>query len=418
MTGKMMTGKVMAGKKRRKKILTVFVVIIICIIALSGCERIIEGYMESISEHRITTPVRPPTGQISVTDYNEFTAAILRLIMEHETSSLILFYHDGDDVQAEIDRARNEILNEHPIGAFAVADLILNPTRIVTHYEIDLEIEYKRTKEQLDSIVTASSAQFMQSRLLDVMSVNGEEVIFRSALQITEEEITELVRDTYYQNPRKIVMLPIVTVEIFPEQGVEKIYLVQFGYTESLSMLRHIGELLELYVSENSGLLTGDTYSEVILSLTVSLMDSTTFNEGAARTIHSHGTQNFAATAYGALIRGNAVGEGFAMAFKALADELGFDCYVVLGYYDGMVHAWNIVSLYGDYYHIDVAMCDLRGIEFAFLKTDEDFEEMYSWDRENTVKCKGELTLDDIPNRDAILNPHNPDNNGDSNEED
>jgi len=339
--------------------------------------------------------------------------------MEHETNSQILFYHDGDDVNEEIEKVRFEILTEHPIGAFAIADLTINSTRIITHYEIDIEIEYKRTKEQIDSIVMVSSERYMQTQLLNKMSEYGDESIFRTAMDITEDRIAELVMETYYGNPHRIVMLPIVTVEIFPETGVDKIYLIQYGYTENPSMLRRFGELLTEYIKSNAGIATGNTESEILLSLVSRLIETIEFNEGTARTIPAHGAQNLAATAVGALIRGNAVGEGFAMAFKAIADELGFDCYVVLGYYDGMVHAWNIVSLYGEYYHIDVAMCVVYGIEFAFLKTDDDFDDLgYFWDRDNTVKCEGTLTLDDIPGLDELTDPTDTeDQNGDTEED-
>jgi len=243
----------------------------------------------------------------------------------------------------------------------------------------------------------------MLHQLLDIMSQYKEEAFFRTRLQLTEEDITRMVRQTYYLNPHRIVMLPIVTIETFPEEGTDRIYKIQFGYTESSGMLQRFGELLEIYVHRNSILAEGDTDSEVLLSLVNSLIESTTFDEAAARTIHVHGAQNLAATAYGALVRGSAVGEGFAMAFKALADELGFDCHVVLGYHDGQVHAWNIISLYGDYYHVDVAMSRVNGIDTAFLKTDADFEEMmYTWDRENTVRCEGTLTLDDIIGPDSF----------------
>jgi len=409
----------MNKKAASVRVIKIAPLLILCFFLLTGCVNLLDGHMESITEHQITTPLRPPTEQITVSDYNEFVAAILRFIMEHETSSQFLFYHDGEDVQEEIEQARYEILNEHPIGAFAVAELTLNATRIVTHYEIDIEIEYKRTQEQLDSIVTVSSEQFMKTQLLNKMSEYGGEAIFRSALQVTEENITELVREAYYENPHRIVMLPIVTIEIFPEEGIDRIYLIQFGYTENLNMLRQFGELLTEYIQRNAGLAIGNTESEILLSLVSRLMESITFNEGVARTIPAHGTQNLAATAFGALFRGSAVGEGFAMAFKAIADELGFDCFVVLGYYDDMVHAWNIVSLYGDYYHIDVAMCVVKGMEYAFLKTDDDLEDMmYKWDRDNTVRCSGSLTLEDIPGLDDLTDPGNANQNGDEEEED
>jgi hypothetical protein len=98
------------------------------------------------------------------------------------------------------------------------------------------------------------------------------------------------------------------------------------------------------------------------------------------------------------------------MAFKALTDELGLENLVVLGYLDGLPHAWNIVSLYGEYYHIDVAMSALNGIDTAFLKTDADFEEMlYTWDRENTVRCEGTLTWEDVQSNLETDEPDEPD---------
>jgi len=318
--------------------------------------------------------------------------------MEYETGSqLIFYYHDGDDVQADIENARFEIMNEHPVGAFAVADIVVNATLIVTHYEVDIEIEYKRTEEELDSIVVISTEQFLRNQMLSRMSNYTEETIFRTHMQLTEESISELIKETYYENPHRIVMLPIVTVQVFPDEGADKIYVIQFGYTESTIMLLQFNEVLTHNIQQRVDLAEGNTEAEILLSIVSNLIESSDFDERAARSIHAHGAQNLAATALGALFRGNAVGEGFAMALKALADRFDISCSVVLGELDGMVHAWNIVSLYDEYYHIDVAMCVRNGIETAFLKTDAEFEEMmYTWDRNITVECEGELTLEDI----------------------
>ena len=391
------------------------------LLVLTGCVNLLEGSVESITENQTAPYIRPPVEQVSVSDYEELLKEILGFIALHETNSQLLYYfRDGTDIHAEIERARDEILNEHPLGAFAVANLSVSATRIVTHYEVDVEIEYKQTKEQIDSIINVSAERGITNQLLVIMSQYREEAFFRTRLQLTEEDITRLVEDTYYQNPHRIVMLPIVTVEFFPEEGLDRIYNIRFGYSESAGVLQRFGDLLEIYVHRNAALVTGNTDSEIFLSLVSGLIESTIFDEGAARTIHVHGAQNLAATAYGALVRGSAVSEGFAMAFKALADELGLECRVVLGYLDGQVHAWNIISLYGDYYHVDVAMSRVNGIETAFLKRDADFEEMlYTWDRENTVRCEGELTLDDISGPEDENEPEDTDeqNDEDNNEE-
>ena len=399
------------GGQTTRKTIIAMISIIIATVALTGCVLLLEDSVERVSEHRVVAHTRPTIDQIVVSDYDEFVATILGFITEEETEfQLIYNHHDGEDVQAGAQRARLEIMYEHPLGAFAVANITIEATIIVSYYEVEVEIEYKRTKEQIDSIISVPTERHMMTQLLSIMSEYREEAVIRTNMRITESDIAELVRETYYRNPHLIVMLPIMAIERFPEEGVDRIYEIQFSYAERPRMMRQFGALLEEYILRNAELAVGNTDSEILLSLAESLIGSTNFDEDIARTIHAHGAQNLAATAFGALVRGSAVGEGFAMAFKALADNLGFDCRVVLGYYDGMVHAWNVVLLYGEYYHIDVAMCVVHGLEAGFLKTDADFEQLYTWDRANTVRCEGELTLDDIAGSEDVDEPDDPEN--------
>ena len=415
------------------------ITMMLTIVMVSGCLNFLEGSVVSITDHEFPPYEKPPVEQIVVADYEEFKAVLLDLIYTHEVSAQILCHNfDGEDVQSEVMRASEEIMFEHPVGAYAVADFTVTTAKVMSSFEVDIEIEFKRTAEQIGSIINASTSRYLMTQLLNIMSEHREEAAIRTSMMLSEEEIFEQIREIYYQNPRRIVMLPIVAVEIFPKEAeltvgeddplpsgdefftgdddtfpaetaappvesgtiqstwVDRIYEIKFSYVESPSILQVYRDNLALYVRQNAERALGETDAEILLSLVYNLMASTEFDEGTARTISIHGAQNFAATASGALVRGLAVGEGFAMAFKALCDELRFDCRVVLGYIDDRVHAWNIVSLDGDYYHIDVAMCVVNGLETAFLKSDTDFEELYSWDRDNTVRCEGTLTLEDI----------------------
>ncbi|MDR2600324.1 MAG: hypothetical protein LBC73_08615 [Oscillospiraceae bacterium] len=401
-------------------------ILLLILIASVGCDNLLEDYVEFITPHETEPYVRPPDDPIIITiaDAEEFRELLLQLIMEHEATTTINYYsYDGENVQDVLNEIAINLKNEDPIGAYAVADIQINATRIVAYFEVDIEIEFSRSKEQIDSIVNAITRRYMMTQLQQIMSQHKEEAIIRTRMGLTRESIIELITDIYYQNPRSIVMLPFVTVEMFPEEGIDRIYEIKFIYIEGADMMQLFAENLALYVRRNAERAVGDTDAEILLSLVENLMASTSFDIGAANAISVHGAQNLAATAFGALVQGNAVGEGFAMAFKALCDELGFNSIVVLGSFDSWVHAWNIVALDGDYYHIDVAMCVIEGLEFAFLKTDADFEEIgYNWDRENTVRCEGELTLEDIIQvEDEDYDPDDPqndnqtDNNGTNN---
>ena len=62
--------------------------------------------------------------------------------------------------------------------------------------------------------------------------------------------------------------------------------------------------------------------------------------------------------AYGALVNGTAVCEGYALAFQRIMDSMGIPCYVASGTYKGGAHAWNIVQVDGQWYHLDVTIDD------------------------------------------------------------
>jgi len=57
-------------------------------------------------------------------------------------------------------------------------------------------------------------------------------------------------------------------------------------------------------------------------------------------------------TPYGVLVNKRAVCQGYALTYKLLMDKLGVECYMVIS--ESMNHAWNIVKIDGEYYHVDV----------------------------------------------------------------
>ena len=381
-----------------KRLSTILLFLIIIVTMTVGCANILDDYFLSIQRHDAPPYTREPVEQISVSAVYEFEEVLIDLIMAHEPNAQIIYHHFGtENIQVELEFAAAGVIRNHPIGAYAVSSITVNATRIVTYFEVNVAIEYSRTIEEIEAIVAVPYERYMVNELTHIMSQHTDHAIFRSTLQLSEEKISTMVKQIYYQNPGSIVMLPFVTVEKFPETGDDRIYLIQFSYMYDAAMMMLYSGLLSLYVEQNAGRVTGETDSLKLLELVRLLVASTEFNEGIAETISAHGAQNFSATAFGALVSGNAVGEGFAMAFKALSDEIGFDNRVVLGYLDGRIHAWNIVELEGYFYHIDVAMSAVHGIEVAFLKTDDDFEAMgYEWTRDDTVAANGPLRLEDI----------------------
>ncbi len=67
---------------------------------------------------------------------------------------------------------------------------------------------------------------------------------------------------------------------------------------------------------------------------------------------------NMAYTAYGALVNGVAVCEGYSRAMQLLCDEIGIPCALVYGNSKGYDHMWNVIDPGDGWYHLDVTWDD------------------------------------------------------------
>ena len=75
-----------------------------------------------------------------------------------------------------------------------------------------------------------------------------------------------------------------------------------------------------------------------------------------ARCLGVSGSTSTLFCAYGCLVEGNAVGKGFADAYKLVLDRLGIDCLVLCdtGAPEGEGTYWNLVNVDGSWYHVDL----------------------------------------------------------------
>ena len=416
----------------RKQRFNIFIIVAVfaLLIALTGCDNFLDGYSPRV----VTAHTPPPfvreeieVEAIVATNYDELVQVILELIKDFSDDAFIRYHHEeGEDGSAEIQQALYEAQNYHPIGVYILENInVTEKTEATLYTEFSIEIEYARTPEQVESIIPVATGRYLRTQVLNSMSKYAEEILIRTGLGLTEEDIMELVREIYYSTPGGVLALPVVAVRFFPEEGDDRIYEITLRQRDDSSIMLRYGEQLSARIHAIAGSIEGDTDSEVLLALIEFLIDAAEFDLSLARTIGAHGTQQYEATAFGALNRRSAVGEGFAMAFKALLDEMGFDNRIILGYLDGMLHAWNIVLLDGHFYHIDVALSsigeDEEESEDGFIRfgTDEDFREMlYDWDVESVPASDGPLTIDDLRPEDPCCDEcEDEDEEGEYNEE-
>lgn len=103
--------------------------------------------------------------------------------------------------------------------------------------------------------------------------------------------------------------------------------------------------------------------------------------------------------AYGALVEGEIVCEGYARAFQFLLNKAGIECCIVSGMGGSNAgdenvvnHAWNAVKIDGDWYQTDVTWDDLDLSETGFNETPEEMS-----------YCYFNLTTDEISDSHTIV---------------
>lgn len=125
---------------------------------------------------------------------------------------------------------------------------------------------------------------------------------------------------------------------------------------------------------------------EQLLAIHDELMTSCAYNWEVATT---GSTANpYVYSAYGALVDGDAVCQGYALAYKLLLNEIGINCVTVSS--SAMHHMWNLVELEGQWYHVDVTWDDPTpnveggGRHANFLRSDAGIQETGHHDWEET----------------------------------
>lgn len=143
----------------------------------------------------------------------------------------------------------------------------------------------------------------------------------------------------------------------------DKVTQVQFHYTMTGEKLRQAQSKFNSVVKSVLNLAaTGNNEYERELLLHDALAKRVTYQDGE----NAH-------NAYGALVTGKAVCEGYARAFQYLLYQSGIQCLIAegssinpsTGLYEG--HAWNIVRIDNQYYHVDPTWDDVDDTDIPVM---------------------------------------------------
>ena len=236
-------------------------------LALSGCSSMLNRSYVSVTPHSTTPAADGDPSVLRVERYQELVNTLVYLISAGKESGAVRLYMDSDAVEQSLEDACLEVVQKDPLGAYAVDFITYSLTPSVSCYQADLQIAYRRTAEQIASIVSATGVTAIRGALKTALSQFSQEVVLRISYFAEDEDyIRRLMTQAFYSEPDRALDLPDAAVYIYPDSGRQRIVEVQLSYHLSQTELEKRCAALEDNVGELTALLLPQTGDRQLLS--------------------------------------------------------------------------------------------------------------------------------------------------------
>lgn len=342
--------------------------------ALSACSRFVPSSYTRVSAHSQTQAEQQDSNVVNVGDYAGLRRAIRDFVRGGVEHGVIRAQQYTGVLEDDLAAAAYSVAREDPAGAYAVDYMTHECTLIVSYYEIHVDITFRETKTALSDIPYVSNTRDLERRLRESMD-NYDPALTVYAGYAQEPDYAALARDYYEENLDRLMAMPEVTLENYPQGATPRIAEVSFAYPEPSRTLESMAKQV------------ADTLSAA--SVYVRIRES---DWDKMQLLYSYLTERFSYTeretktpVYSLLCEGYATSWSMAQSWALLCREAGLECQVVEEQRDGEDYWWNLISLDSQWYHLDL-MQDVLSQTGLKLRYDEDMAD-YSWDREQYPAC-------------------------------
>ena len=339
-------------------------------LTLSGCASLLSRDYVSVTPHKSTTTDAGTSSVLRVETYQELVNSLSYLISSGAEEGVVRLYMQTPQAEDDLTTARLEVLQEFPLAAYAVENITYETDPLLTYTEARVNISYRRTQQQIASIVSVTGISAVRAALTGAMSQFSPECVLRiTFFDQTEDYVLDLIQQLYYANPDTALEFPSPDVSIYPNSGKQRIVEVDFHYDTDSTLLIERAMLLDQAIQRIAAPLTDNATPAAVLS---AVLDVGGYQaEGGS-------------TGYSALLEGGANAEGLALAYASVCGRLGISCRVARGLHNGHPHFWNVVSTDQGWRHVDLSRSDAADT----FSTDDRWEQKgYLWLENSIPAC-------------------------------
>lgn len=344
-------------------------------VLLSGCSSLLDREYTDVAPHNTVPTAEGSPSTLRVESYQELVNGLIYLVAQGCETGSLRFYSNLDTVETDLDAACLEVAHEDPLGAYAVDYIRYEVNTLVAYREADIQITYRRTPEQIASIVSATGTTAIRSELERTLAAFSDQLVLRiSYFDRDADFVRALFRQAYYAVPAFALDCPDVAVTLYPDEGPQRIVELSLDYHLERSELERRRELLALASGElAAGLRPSSDPSRMLLDAGHAVLGRGGYDPAGG------------STAYHALLEGGGDSLGLALALALVCQEADLDCRVAEGVLLGQPHHWNVVSTEDGWRHLDLTRWEQWDSPF---QTDEALSALgYQWDAAALPAC-------------------------------
>ncbi len=195
---------------------------------LPGCASLLEREYSTEEPHSSKFWESEAAGTLRAENYQDIVNDLLLLIGQHTETATLRLYNFTDDltVADTLEQAAVEIQQETPLGAYAVEYITSSSQAQRGYYEVELQIGYRRTAEQIQAVVNATSVEGLYSLLESTLANEKTELAVR--IGYWSQDGAEKVNATIDQLREDLGLLdtPVWVVNYYPASG--QVGLIEF----------------------------------------------------------------------------------------------------------------------------------------------------------------------------------------------
>jgi len=352
----------------------ILALLLLLLLTCTACSLAPDSYL-SVTPHTGSGSQTEVTDAVSVEDYAGLRRAILGFISMGQTEGTIRASNYDGSVEKDLADAVYEMSKQYPLGAYAVDYMSYDCIYIVNYYEINIHTTFRRTVREIAEIEDISTETGLQLRIQRALNETDNRIVIRME-EYREMDIPAIVAAHCADRPGTILEQPKVSVSVYPDSGETRILEINLLYTHTAEELKNRTNAMKESIDAAAEYIRyRETNLEKAELLFTYLMERFTYKVGETVT-----------PVYDALCSGIADPAGLSHAWQLICDRAGLECYTVSGLRDGEPYLWNIISVDGEYRHLDLAQSMLSN-GMLILKTDPEMTQYY-WNMDAYPACE------------------------------